>query len=69
MTETIDTRAQDSAGEVQSSRRLATVLARDEIVPGITELTLQPPQPAYSVPPGSHIDVTLPLPSGTETRS
>ncbi|WP_329568788.1 PDR/VanB family oxidoreductase [Streptomyces sp. NBC_01361] len=46
----------------------ATVMSRTEIVPGIVELVLRP-QRAPTIPPGSHIDVTVPLPGGTETRS
>lgn len=47
----------------------ATVVTRTELVPGIVELTLQPDRPIAATPPGSHIDLTVPLPGGPETRS
>lgn len=47
----------------------ATVESRTEIVPGIVELVLDPAQPVPVIPPGSHLDVTVELPSGPATRS
>jgi vanillate O-demethylase ferredoxin subunit len=47
----------------------ATVEERAEPVPGIAELVLRPDRPVPRIPPGSHIDVTVLLPGGPETRS
>ncbi|WP_405863721.1 PDR/VanB family oxidoreductase [Streptomyces sp. NBC_00005] len=47
----------------------AVVMGRTEIVPDIVELVLRPSRPVQSVPPGSHIDITVPMPGGPELRS
>ncbi|GAA3785360.1 PDR/VanB family oxidoreductase [Streptomyces phyllanthi] len=47
----------------------AVVVTRTELVPDIVELVLRPSGPVRSVPPGSHIDITVPLPGGRELRS
>ncbi len=47
----------------------AVVVTRTEVVPDIVELVLRPSRPVRSIPPGSHIDITVPLPSGPERRS
>ncbi|MDX3452605.1 PDR/VanB family oxidoreductase [Streptomyces sp. ME02-8801-2C] len=47
----------------------AVVVTRTELVPGIVELVLRPSRSVRPVPPGSHIDLTVPLPGGPETRS
>ncbi|MFJ3802593.1 PDR/VanB family oxidoreductase [Streptomyces sp. NPDC090088] len=40
-----------------------------EVAPDIALITLSPPEPAPTPPPGSHLDVTVRLPSGDDTRS
>ncbi|WP_060886134.1 PDR/VanB family oxidoreductase [Streptomyces caniscabiei] len=52
-----------------STAATAVVVTRTELVPGIVELVLRPSRPVRSVPPGSHIDITVPLPDGPERRS
>lgn len=47
----------------------AVVTGRTELVPGIVELMLRPSRPVQQIPPGSHIDITVPLPGGAEQRS
>ncbi|MBZ3900396.1 PDR/VanB family oxidoreductase [Streptomyces griseiscabiei] len=47
----------------------ATVVTRTELVLGIVELTLRPDRTVGAVPPGSHIDLAVPLEGGPETRS
>lgn len=56
-------------GPEGSAAATAVVLGRAELVPGIAELVLRPSRPVRSIPPGSHIDVTVPLPGGPEQRS
>lgn len=48
---------------------LATVEARHEVVPDIVLITLRLPHPAPTPPPGSHLDITVRLPDGSDTRS
>ncbi|MFC9503760.1 PDR/VanB family oxidoreductase [Streptomyces sp. NPDC057002] len=52
-----------------STADTAIVVKRTELVPDIVELVIRPSRPVRSVPPGSHIDITVPLPGGPETRS
>ncbi|GAA4544060.1 PDR/VanB family oxidoreductase [Streptomyces collinus] len=47
----------------------AVVVTRIELVPDIVELVLHPARAVRPVPPGSHIDITVPLPGGPEPRS
>lgn len=51
------------------TKRVAMVEARDEAAPDIALITLRLPTPAPVPPPGSHLDVTVRLPGGDETRS
>ncbi|MFI1030486.1 PDR/VanB family oxidoreductase [Streptomyces sp. NPDC020951] len=51
------------------TKRLATVEAHQEVTPGIALITLRLPTPAPAPPPGSHLDVTVRLPGGSDTRS
>jgi vanillate O-demethylase ferredoxin subunit len=51
------------------TKRVATVEAREEVVPGAALITLRLPTPAPTPPPGSHLDVTVRLPEGFDTRS
>ncbi|GCB43703.1 PDR/VanB family oxidoreductase [Streptomyces sp. NL15-2K] len=51
------------------TKRVATVEARDEVAPDTVLITLGLPDPAPTPPPGSHLDVTVPLPGGSDTRS
>ena len=51
------------------TKRVATVDARDEVAPDIALITLRLPDPAPAPPPGSHLDVTVRLPGGSDTRS
>lgn len=52
-----------------ASKRVATVEARDEVVPDTVLITLGLPDPAPAPPPGSHLDVTVRLPGGDDSRS
>lgn len=70
MTNVADTSKQLSgAGLHGSTADTAVVVGRTELVPDIVELVLRPSRPVQSVPPGSHIDITVPLPGGPESRS
>ncbi|MGY0064305.1 ferredoxin reductase [Streptomyces sp. LZ34] len=48
---------------------VATAEAVYEATPDIALITLRLPMPALAPPPGSHLDVTVRLPGGTDTRS
>ncbi|MFH8658151.1 PDR/VanB family oxidoreductase [Streptomyces afghaniensis] len=52
-----------------STADTAVLVTRTELVPGIVELVLRTSRAVRTVPPGSHIDITVPLPAGPETRS
>src|SRR5882757_3995864 len=52
-----------------STSTVAAVESRRILAPDIVELTLRPDRLVAAVPPGSHIDVTVPMPNGPETRS
>lgn len=45
------------------------VEAREEVAPGIVLFTLRPERPLRELPPGSHIDIMIPLARGVEKRS
>lgn len=47
----------------------AVVVTRTALVPEVVELVLRPARPVRPVPPGSHIDIDVPLPDGPTTRS
>lgn len=51
------------------TKQVATVEARDEVTPDIALITLRLANPASAPPPGSHLDVTVRLPGGSDTRS
>ncbi|MFG2026512.1 PDR/VanB family oxidoreductase [Streptomyces sp. NPDC048825] len=51
------------------TKHVATVEARDDAAPDIVLITLRLPNPAPVPPPGSHLDVTVRLPGGDDTRS
>lgn len=51
------------------ARRPARVEARDEVAPDIALFTLGLSVPVPAPPPGSHLDVTVRLPGGPDTRS
>ncbi|XVQ09368.1 FAD-binding oxidoreductase [Spirillospora sp. CA-255316] len=51
------------------AKRVATVEARHEVAPDIVLITLRLPQPVPTPPPGSHLDVTVRLPGGGDSRS
>ncbi|WP_327745447.1 PDR/VanB family oxidoreductase [Streptomyces europaeiscabiei] len=70
MTSTVDSSKQlPGSGPYGRTADLAVVAGRSELVPDIVELVLRPSAPVRSVPPGSHIDITVPLAGGPETRS
>lgn len=70
MTATADTSTHPTGSGPHGSAALtAVVVGRTETVPDIVELVLRPSRPVRSIPPGSHIDITVPLPSGPEPRS
>lgn len=50
-------------------KRVAAVEARHEVAPDIVLITLRLPHPAPPPPPGSHLDVTVRLPDGSDIRS
>ncbi|MEV7389181.1 PDR/VanB family oxidoreductase [Streptomyces sp. NPDC091215] len=50
-------------------KRTAAVTAVREVAPDIALIMLLLPEPAPTPPPGSHLDVTVHLPSGSDTRS
>ena len=52
-----------------STSMAAVVEARRVLVPDIVELTLRPDRLVAAAPPGSHVDVTVDLLNGPETRS
>ncbi|MEH0580088.1 PDR/VanB family oxidoreductase [Streptomyces canus] len=52
-----------------STKRLSTVDACDEVAPDVAMITLRLPDPAPAPPPGSHLDVTVRLTGGSDTRS
>jgi ferredoxin-NADP reductase len=51
------------------TKHVATVAARGDVAPDITLITLRLPNPTPAPPPGSHLDVTVRLPGGSDTRS
>jgi vanillate O-demethylase ferredoxin subunit len=70
MTSTTGARKQlTGSGPDGSTAHTAVVVGRTELAPDIVELVLHPSRPVRSVPPGSHVDITVPLPGGPETRS
>ncbi|WP_326574255.1 PDR/VanB family oxidoreductase [Streptomyces sp. NBC_00481] len=70
MTSAADTSTQPpGSGPHGATAHTAVVVGRTEIVPDIVELVMRPSRPIQSVPPGSHLDITVPLPGGPETRS
>lgn len=48
---------------------IAVVVTRTVLVPDVVELVLRPSRAVRPAPPGSHIDITVPLPGGPEPRS
>ncbi|WP_181803656.1 PDR/VanB family oxidoreductase [Streptomyces shenzhenensis] len=51
------------------TQQVATVESRDEAAPDIALITLRLPNPVPVPPPGAHVDVTVRLAGGSDTRS